>query len=79
MFDMKEAQFLLKLIDSATVKGIEANQMIVQIALKMTKLQKQLSVEAIASLQQPPKAPALEVVPKPDIDQVSEDEEMVPE
>ena len=71
MFDIKEVQFLLKVLDSATIKGIEANQMVVQLAVKLSQLQQQLSVDAVEALKQP----QLASVPTKELGQVIEDEE----
>ena len=83
MFDTKELQFILKVMDNATVKGLEANQMMVGIASKFAALQTQLNEAALTALKTPTKRPTkLVAIETPEADQVSEDEpskEMVPE
>ncbi len=70
MLDLKEVQCVLKLMDAATVKGLEANQMMVGIAIKLSKFQQQLSAEALSELQQPGKKPELKAVETPEEDVV---------
>jgi len=58
MFDIKDIQFLLKLMDAATVKGLDASEALVRIAQKLTDEQKRLAKDALEALRtQPPGAP----------------------
>ena len=75
MLNLQEVQFVLKLMDAATVKGLEANQMMVGVAIKLTKFQQQLSADALAELQAPGKQPELRAVETNEEDTVSGNEE----
>ena len=50
MLTIRDIQFLLKVMDGATVKGLDANEAMVTIAARLTAMQKTLSVAAIGEL-----------------------------
>ncbi len=55
MLNIADINFLMGVMDKATIQGLQANKMMVEVAIKLTAYQEELQNEALEALKGPEK------------------------